>query len=81
MLNFGLSAVRSSRPVARIDLEGAKLQNGDLLDPKGGLFEPHPPLPFLQTPHFFVHFVANSEPFDWCITPLAMGLHSSSLNR
>ena len=58
------------------------LQNGDLLDPKGGLFEPHPPpsLNPLTNTQFFAHFVTKSGPFGrfggGASHPLATGLSS-----
>ena len=42
--------------------EGAEPPEVDLLDPKSGLFEPHPLNPPTKTP-FLVHFVAKSGPF------------------
>ena len=60
------------RPVARIDFGGvAPPKNVDLLDPKSGLFEPHP-LTLLQKPHFWpilwikVDLLAR---FGGCIAP------------
>ena len=53
------------RPAARIDFGGGGVQNPqnvDLLDPKSGLFEPHPLNPLTNT-LFFAHFVAKSGPF------------------
>ena len=52
-----------TRPVARIDFLGVRdPKKVDLLDPKSGLFEPHPLNPPTKTP-FLAHFVAKSAPF------------------
>ena len=51
-----------SRPVARIDWGGAGPQKLDLLDPKSGLFEPHPLNPTTKIP-FLAHFLAKSGAF------------------
>ena len=54
-------------------------QNVDLLNPKSGLFEPHPLNPLTKTP-VLAHFVTKSGPFgrfgrvSRTPHPLAMGL-------
>ena len=50
------------RPVARIDFfwGGADPKKVDLLDPKSGLFEPHPLNPPTKNP-FLAHFVAKVD--------------------
>ena len=59
-------------PVARIDFGGCGTpKKVDLLDPKSGLVEPHPPYPLTKT-SFLVHFVAKSGPFArfrGCVAP------------